>query len=130
VTKPGLPLWGDLRVWAGLGLLLLLACYLFGGDRGLLGGLLGLVGTAFNNWGLWQAIRLIGGAQGQNPLRPGEALFATAAFLTKLPLFIILAWTALRVGGPAIPCFLLGLGLVYCATFGWALARGRDHSPT
>jgi hypothetical protein len=94
------------------------------GESGLKGVVLGLFATGFNILALAGVVWLLGKAHksGQPP-RLG-ASFAVLAFLIKLPLFVAFGVLANRMGGAAPTCFLLGLGMVYCALIGWALAIG------
>ncbi len=111
--------------WAVCGLLLVLTlstCFVFGGAKGLEGAALGAGGSVFN-LGAWGAvIRLMAAyLHAPQPERRGTLIVVTA-FLIKLPLFAAMAILANRLGGPALPCFLAGVALVYFALVGWALA--------
>ncbi|MBX3117552.1 MAG: hypothetical protein KF784_00685 [Fimbriimonadaceae bacterium] len=97
--------------------------WVFAGWQGGVGMGAGIVGTSFNLWALWRICIYIGEIAADNP-QPRVATFVTIfVFLLKLPILIGLGLAMQRVGGPAMPCFLIGLGMVYFALVGWALAR-------
>jgi hypothetical protein len=85
---------------------------------------LGLAGVSFNNWALWRIIGLIGGKAESKRPRWG-AWMTVLAFFVKLPIVIAAGFLALSLGSASMTCFLVGLGLVYCALLGWAIARGE-----
>ena len=91
--------------------------------KGLEGFILGTAGSAFNLWALWAIIGVASrsAAAGQPPRR--GTFVIVLAFLVKLPVFIALGLLANRIGGAAPTCFLAGIGLVYSALVGWALAQ-------
>ncbi|HRI43006.1 MAG TPA: hypothetical protein PLL78_09425 [Fimbriimonadaceae bacterium] len=112
----------DWRAHIGLGLLACVVTFAAAGEIGLAGMALGLVGTGFSIVALWWVVRLTGGLAPLGAAPRFGASLAILAFLAKLPIFIALGLVAQRLGGPAPGCFLLGLGLVYLALVGWALA--------
>jgi|DewCreStandDraft_4_1066084.scaffolds.fasta_scaffold203845_2 hypothetical protein len=112
----------DWRAHVGLGLLACLLSFLIAGEVALAGMALGLVGTGFSILALWWVVRLTGGLAPLGAAPRFGASLTILAFLVKLPLFIALGFLAHRLGGPAPGAFLLGLGLVYFALVGWALA--------
>ncbi len=83
---------------------------------------MGLFGTAFSVIILKLTVGLAASASGSQRAGKGS-VFIVLAFLIKLPLFVGLAFMAHRLGGAAEPWFLGGLGLVYCALIGWAVAK-------
>ena len=103
--------------------LTLSACFIFGGVKGLEGGVLGTAGSLFNLGAWWAVIHLMASyIHAPKPETRGTFIVVTA-FLIKLPLFATMALLANRLGGPALPCFVAGVALVYFALVGWALAR-------
>lgn len=103
---------------------------------------LGLAGTSFSLGAGFLAIRLAGetvtsepmvaikkGEEAEETLRipAAKARFAnmllTMTLLLKLPVVIGAGLVAARLGGQAPTTFLIGLGLVYSAMFGWALLQ-------
>lgn len=83
---------------------------------------LGIFGSVANVLGLWAVVRLLGAlGEGQAPSRLGPTL-TVLAFVLKLPLILAMMYLAHRLGGPALAAFLIGLGMVYSALIGWALA--------
>lgn len=83
---------------------------------------LGLFGSGFNLLAMWGVIRLMGGlSRADAPSRIG-AVLTVVAFLVKLPLIFALMFLAHAIGGAAPGAFLIGLGMVYSALIGWALA--------
>ena len=83
---------------------------------------LGLAGTGFSVMALWWVIRFLGRPEGDQGRRFATFL-VVVAFFAKLPIYMVLAMLAQRIGGDARTCFFLGLGLVYLALVGWALAQ-------
>lgn len=112
----------DWRALSFAGLLALGVAYLISGMLGLAGMALGLFGTAFSVIALWGVVRMCGNAAPAGAAPRLGAFVTVLAFLVKLPVFILLGMLAQHLGGAAVPCFLLGLGLVYFALVGWALA--------
>ena len=111
--------------WVVSGSLLVLAiaaCSVLGGVRGFEGCTLGSVGSLFNLAAWWAVIRLMASyIHAPQPEKRGTFIVVTA-FLIKLPLFAAMALLANRLGGPALPCFVAGVALVYFGLVGWALA--------
>ncbi len=107
---------------AFVGVVALGIAYLISGILGLAGMALGLFGTAFSVVALWGVVRMCGRAAPEGAAPRLGAFVTVLAFLVKLPVFIVLGMLAQRLGGAAVPCFLLGLGLVYFGLVGWALA--------
>jgi len=98
-----------------------------GGPLAAVGILLGVVATAVSLAGWWPAIRLLGEVatvEGANHGKIGRT-YVVLVFLVKLPIFVGLGFLALKLGGAAPPCFLIGLGLVYFWLIGWSLTRER-----
>jgi len=105
-----------------VGLIAIGAAFLIAGPLGAAGFSLGLFGSTFN-LGVWHLILGLMAGAGRADAKPGFGTFLVIlAFLVKLPFYVALAFVAHRLGGPAVPCFLLGVGLVYFALVGWALA--------
>lgn len=97
-------------------------CFWLGHVKGLEGAILGVAGSLFNLAAWWAVIRLMAGyVNAPQPEKRGTFIVLTA-FLIKLPLFAAMAILANRIGGPALPCFLAGVALVYFDLVGWALA--------
>ena len=104
-----------------LAVLTVSACFIFGGVKGLEGGVLGTAGSLFNLGAWWAVIRLMTSyIHAPKPETRGTIIVLTA-FLIKLPLFAAMALLANRLGGPALPCFVAGVALVYFSLVGWAL---------
>lgn len=112
----------DWRLHIGVALLALVLSYSIGGPLALAGMALGLFATGFSVIALWMVVRMIGRAAPEGAAPRLGAMATVLAFLVKLPLFIVLGMLTQRIGGPAAPCFLMGLGLVYLGLIGWALA--------
>lgn len=99
------------------------AAFALGGWQGGVGMAVGIVGTSFNLWALWRVCALLGAVAEDQPQPKFGSVVTVFVFLLKLPVLIGLGLAMQRVGGPAMTCFLIGLGMVYFALVGWALAR-------
>lgn len=97
--------------------------YFIGGQKGAIGMSLGIVGTAFHLWALWRICVLSGEAAVIGARAKFGAAVAILAFFMKIPVLMVLSNLTEKLGGMAHSCFLSGLGVVYCAMIGWALAR-------
>jgi hypothetical protein len=92
----------------------------------------GLVATGLSVYGWWPVSAMIGQVASASRAEPGGrrsggrnsagSALVILIFLAKLPVFLLLALAARRLGGAAIPCFLAGVGLVYSALIGWGLS--------
>jgi hypothetical protein len=94
-----------------------------GGSLGAAGIALGMAATAASLGGWWPAIRMLGSVatvEGAGQSKIGGK-YVVLIFLVKLPIFVGLGFLALKLGGAAPPCFLIGLGLVYFWLIGWSL---------
>jgi hypothetical protein len=112
--------------WRSAVCVLLISCGIsFGlGDLlGLTGFGLGVGGSIFNLFATWGIIRLGAGASPKGKRQWLRGAAAVLGFLIKLPIFVALGLWAMRMGGPALPHFLGGIGLVYSALVGWVLAK-------
>lgn len=107
-------------------LLGLAASYVFWGDKGLFGMVLGLFGTGFSMLALWFILGIAGKSIKETAQTDGAAVFAACAFLMKLPIWAICAMIAQKMGGPTLNCFLGGIALVYSLIIGLVLASSRD----
>ena len=93
------------------------------GWKGLVGMSIGIAATWLNFWVLWKTCGLLGQYAKGAESPKGGANFVITAFLLKLPIFIALGLLTRLMGGAALPCFLAGLGMVYCGLIGWACAH-------
>lgn len=94
-----------------------------GGSRGLYGLALGIAATAFSIAAIWGLIVVSTGSAPTTAAARTTTVLIVIAFLLKIPLLITLWGMADAAGETARSCFLIGLGLVYSALVGWALAR-------
>lgn len=85
--------------------------------------LLGLFGTSFNFLATWLVLGLAAQSVKHEDQAPWATAFTVCAFILKWPLILGCMHVSKTLGGCAPDCFLYGLGLVYCAAIGWALAR-------
>jgi len=93
------------------------------GWKGLVGMAIGLAATWFNSWALWGITGVLGrSVQGAQAPKGGTALIVIA-FLLKLPILLVLGLLTRMIGGPTLPCFVAGLGMVYFGLVGWACAH-------
>jgi hypothetical protein len=82
----------------------------------------GLAFAAGNLWIWWKLIRAASApSAGSRAVR--SAVLIVVLFLLKLPAFVLLATWIHSLPAPAEKGFLVGLGMVYFALVGWALAR-------
>jgi hypothetical protein len=101
----------------------LVLAFVIKGTYGLVGMAAGLIAAAFNLWALAGILKLGSEAAVAGPKGPKVATaFIVFAFFCKLPVFILLGLFTKRLGDPAPGCFLVGVGLVYSAVVGSALA--------
>jgi hypothetical protein len=108
------------------GLAGLICSYVFWGNKGLFGMVLGLGGTGFSMLALWGILAIAGRSIKETAKTDGAAVFAATAFLLKLPIWSISAMIAQKVGGVTLNCFLGGIALVYSLIIGLVLASSRD----
>ncbi len=108
------------------GLLGLVGSYVFWGEKGLFGMVLGLGGTGFSMLALWFILVIAGRSIKETAQTDGAAVFAGTAFLLKLPIWAVSAMIAQKMGGPTLNCFLGGIALVYSLIIGLVLASSRD----
>ncbi|MBS1724227.1 MAG: hypothetical protein JSS66_14890 [Armatimonadetes bacterium] len=94
-----------------------------GGQQGLAGLFLGIVGTSVSMLGTWLGVRWVGKVLADDSPRWQGAVVPVAAVVIKLPLIVGAMLWAQRLGGAAPSWFLAGLALVYSATVKWALSR-------
>ena len=106
-----------------LAVLSLVFSYAFYGRHGLLGMSLGLGSTGFNFLAYRLAMYVVGKTIKDSGQTAGAAIFGVLALFVKLPIWVLCTVIAQRMGGSVLNCFLVGLGLVYCAAIGWALAK-------
>lgn len=99
-----------------------------GGIRGLSGIALGLFVAAFGLWVWWRAIGMLAAVAADNPPPRLGTFLVVLAFLIKLPLYILAVLAVVKIGGPARPCFLAGLSLVYFGLIGRAVAVRAEPS--
>jgi hypothetical protein len=104
-----------------------LASATLGGWRGLAGLLAGLLATSASLYGWWPVLGLLERVAVENrspdvQQRTGRmgTTYMILIFLAKAPIFIALGLLARWLGGAAITCFLVGIGLVYSALIGWS----------
>lgn len=85
---------------------------------------LGVACVGGGMYGTWMLTEVLACAAREGQPKGGWAgpVFVLAL---KLPLLALGFWGAQRLGPPALSGFWAGLGLVYCATVGWALSQGR-----
>lgn len=115
------------RAWivypSALSLGMLVGLLLSGLPRSAAGFALGLFGTAFCAVMLKMGIGMIA----QTAERQGKASFAPGClfflFMLKLPVYVVCAMVAQKMGGYAVPWFIFGLGMVYLSLIGWAQAQ-------
>jgi len=93
------------------------------GWKGFVGMGIGLGATWFNSWALWAIVGVLGNAARQSQSTKGGTALIVTAFLLKLPILVGLGLLMRMIGGPALPCFVAGLGMVYFALIGWACAH-------
>jgi len=117
-----LPMFHKWRFLVGIAMLALILSWLTAGAAGLSGMALGLFATSFSVIALWGVVRTCSGAASAGFAGRFGVVLTVLAFLVKLPLFVILGMWAQNLGAGAAACFLAGLGLVYLALVGWALA--------
>jgi hypothetical protein len=117
------------RRWA-LGLFVLLAlasaliyCHRLGGQPAIYSLMLGIIATAFSIAVIWGLILISTGSPPTTAGARATTVVIVIAFLLKAPILISFWGLASAAGESARSCFLIGLGLVYCALVGWALAR-------
>jgi hypothetical protein len=103
--------------------LVFVLAYVFGGQKGLFGMFLGLGSTAFNIVSFRFALWVVGRTVKETKKTDSASIFGVMALFVKLPVWCLCAMIAQKAGGVVLNCFLLGLGLVYCAAIGWALAK-------
>lgn len=94
-----------------------------GGWRGSAGLAMGIAATWFGSWALWAVLGVVGDAVRQAPVVRTGTTVIVMAFLLKLPVLIGMGFLSHKLGGAAFTCFLAGLGMVYFAVVGWAVAR-------
>ncbi len=103
--------------------------FLFGRPSGI-GISLGILAASFNLWAMWLMIgafgRMMNEKMEDDSVEAKRARIASAlivlAFFSKLPIFLALSMLTRHLGDGALTCFLVGIGLVYSALVGWALA--------
>ena len=99
--------------------------YGFAGPNGAIGMALGILGTAGNMAAIYWMGGLIGLAASDSGEEEKPSLGSTLtviAFLAKLPILVFMGMYVQKLSPVAHTCFLLGLGLVYCAMIWWAVA--------
>lgn len=100
--------------------------YGVGGPLAALGLVGGVAGSVLNLLGWTWLIRL-GGMMMQDQPQPKRVTFLIILFFfVKLPLFVAMGVAAGQAGGPTLPSFLLGVGLVYSALAGTVLVKSQD----
>lgn len=97
--------------------------YFLAGRTALIGMALGLATTAALFVGQWLGISLAGKEISQTQTSGRSGVFVAIGVLLSLPISVIGGQIAQMVGGAAPGYFLWGLGLVYFALIGWALAK-------
>ena len=112
------------RTYLVVGILSIAVAWIFRGTSGAAGMALGLGGAGFSICALWYLITLIGKTPPDTVRAKTTSALIVLAFFAKLPFYMIVGMLAHRIGGGADTCFLLGVGLVYFALVGWALAQG------
>ncbi len=101
--------------------------YFHGGFRGLGGYSLGLFATGFGIAVWWFVTGIVchGVERGAKPMF--GTIMIVLAFMCKLPVFLVAANLAIKMGGEARGCFIGGLGLVYSCLVGRGLARDANQ---
>ena len=93
------------------------------GPRGGFGMLMGIMGGGFNFWVMLCVGNYLGkSVKSEETIRAGTVITVMSFFL-KLPLLILLGIIMRRVGGPALPCFVTAIGMVYSSAVGWGWAH-------
>lgn len=95
---------------------------------GAVGAALGLLGVSLNFFLMWLGVSAFGNLFKQNPeTRPRLAgTLLGLAILVKLPILVGIGLWVQSLGGPAMPCFLIALGVVYFWAIGWAVTNSDE----
>jgi hypothetical protein len=113
----------DPRSYAFIAIIAVAVAFGFRGITGGEGMALGLAGAGFSVTALWMIIKQLGRSAADSRRAKFAAIITVIAFFAKLPIYMLLGMIAHAIGGGAPTCFLLGVGLVYFALVGWALAQ-------
>ena len=113
------------RCFIAAGAVAIVVALITAGLKGALGLSAGIVGALVNLYGWWRIIGLTSSAIETRRGRSLGASFIVLLFFAKLPIFIALAFAISKLGRAPLGCFLIGVGLVYCALVGWSFVPRR-----
>lgn len=101
----------------------LIASFMMGRQAAVEGFSLGVLVIGANMVILKMTIGLLDGAPQAKPEPKWGAFVTVLLFLMKLPVFVYASFLVHEMPYPASAWFLIGLGLVYSATIGWAQCK-------
>ncbi|HMS54074.1 MAG TPA: hypothetical protein PKA27_01615 [Fimbriimonadaceae bacterium] len=98
------------------------------GRLGAIGAVAGVLGVSLNFFLMWLGVSAFGNLFKRNPeTRPRLAgTFLALAILVKLPILVGIGLWVQTLGGSAMSCFLIALGVVYFWAIGWAVTNSDE----